>query len=129
MGAYGTNIGATPGTGKTIKTYTRTNAEDVQVVREDKATASTTDQWTIATTAATSRIAADTSRVGITMTNIGGGRVYIRHDATAPTALLYHTYLDGGDRYEVPADATELAVSMLGSAAGGTIVSQLRTAA
>jgi hypothetical protein len=129
MGTYATDVAITAGSGTSISTWTNTAGDHVQVVRENSATATTTNTWTIATTASTSQVAADTSRVGVWMVNLGAGRVYLRFDSTAPTATAHHWYLDVGDRYELPYWATELAVSMLGASVGGTLVSCLATAA
>jgi hypothetical protein len=131
MGSYGSfTQNDASAVSKNIKTYTETTGTpQVQVVRGHRASALTTDAWSIVTTAATPRLSADATRTGVTITNIGGSRVYIRWDSTAPTAALYHFYLDNGDRYEVPEDLVELAMSVLGAAAGGTLVSSVRTAA
>jgi hypothetical protein len=96
--------------------------------REQVATANTTNNWTISTTAATSQIAADSTRVSLTMVNIGTATVYLRFDSTAPTALIHHWRLDSNDRYEVPDKDVTFAVSMLGSAANGSLISKLGTA-
>lgn len=117
----------TAGVGTSIDSYQQASGDHQQVIRHAKATGKTEDSWTIATTAVTSRIAADASRVGIMMVNGGNGRVYLRFDATAPTALIYHMYLESGDRYEVPDYAVGLAVSVLGQFAGGTLNTTLFT--
>jgi len=85
------------------------------------ATAESDNQWTVSTTASTSQIAADATRVGMLITSLANGRVYLRWDATAPTAANCHTFIDPGERLLVPDYAVELAVSMTGSVSGGTI--------
>lgn len=129
MGSYSTDVAITAGSGTTVSTFTATAGDHVQVMRSHKATASTTDNWTISQTAATSRIAADINRVAVLILNLGAGRVYVRYDSTAPTALLHHTYVDVGDRLEVPEALTELPISYLGASVGGTLVTFLGTAA
>lgn len=97
-------------------------------VNEARATGSTTNTWTVATTASTSQVAADVSRVFMTINNTSSGRVYLRFDSSAPTSTAYHWFLEAGDRYEVPPWLTTQAVSMLGAVAAGTVVSLLATA-
>lgn len=118
----------TPGSGANIDTYQISGGDHQQIVREARATAITTNTWTVSTTASTSQIAADTSRVAVVMVSLASARVYLRFDSTAPTAAAHHWYLDPGDRYEVPPEMTTLAVSMLGASAGGSILSTLATA-
>jgi len=122
-------VAITAGAGTNIDTFAITGGDHQQVIRKAKATAETDDFWTISTTAATSRIAADASRVGVTMVNGGSGRVYLRFDATAPTTTVYHWFLEVGDRYEVPEYAVTLAISVLGQFAGGTLNTELFTSA
>lgn len=100
-----------------------TDAAGAQKAREIRGTTSTFTQWTIATTAAVSVVAADPNRLAVTLTvsATAAGRVYLRFDATAPTAAAYSWYLDPDERYEVPQAMTGLAISLLGSAAGGTV--------
>lgn len=118
----------TPGSGANIDTYQITGGDHQQVVREARATAVSTNTWTVSTTASTSQIAADPSRVAVLMVSNAPGRVYLRFDSTAPTATSFHLYLDNLERYEVPAEMCTLAISMLGSTASGTILSTLATA-
>lgn len=123
------NVAVTPGTGATVDTFQVSGGDHQQVVREARATAVTANTWTVTTTATTSQIPADASRVAVTMVSNANGRVYLRFDSTAPTASTHHWFLDPGDRYEVPAEMSTLAISMLGASAGGTVVSTLATAA
>lgn len=127
MGTYGVTP-ITPGTGADIKMFTDAASDIVQVVRKHKATAVTTNTWTVSTTASTSQIAADVNRVRVLMKNTSTGVVYLRFDSTAPTSAAHHTHLEPQDRYEVPEELTELAVSMLGASANGSVVSLLATA-
>jgi hypothetical protein len=124
------SVAITAGAGTNIDTYAVSGGDHQQVVREAKATAVTHDAWTIATTAVTSRIAADASRVRVIMHTVGAtGRVWLRFDATAPTSTVYHWYLDPDDRYEVPVQFATLAISVLGQTAAGTLITTLATAA
>lgn len=106
-----------------------TDAAGAQKAREIRGAATTFSQWTIATAAATSEVAADPNRLAVTLTvsATAAGRVYLRFDATAPTAAAYAWYLDPDERYEVPQAKAGLAISMLGAAAGGTVSIDLTT--
>jgi hypothetical protein len=123
------NVPITAGSGTTIDTFALAGGDHQQVVREARATAVTTNSWTVSTTASTSQIAADVNRVLIIMTNQSTVRVYLRFDSTAPTSSTYHWYLDPGDRWEIPSELCTLAISMLGAAtASGSMHSLLATA-
>jgi len=123
------NVPITAGSGTTIDTFALAGGDHQQVVREARATAVTTNSWTVATTASTSQIAADVNRVLVIMSNQSTVRVYLRFDSTAPTTSTYHWYLDSGDRWEVPSHLCTLAVSMLGETTGsGSVHSLLATA-
>jgi hypothetical protein len=125
------SVAITAGSGTNIDTYAITGGDHQQVVRPARATAAATiNTWTPSTTASTSQIAADASRVMVLITNASNVRVYFRFDATAPTSATHHWYLDAGDRWEVPMELSTLAVSMLGASTGtGTVNSLLATAA
>lgn len=123
------SIAITAGTGTNVDTFALAGGDHQQVVREARATAvGSLNSWTVSTTASTSQIAADVNRVMVLITSNANSRVWIRFDSTAPTSTAYHWYLDPGDRFEVPVQLSTLAVSMLGQAAGGTILSTLATA-
>lgn len=123
------NVPITAGSGTTIDTFALAGGDHQQVVREARATAVTTDSWTVSTTASTSEVAADVNRVLVLINNQSTVRVYLRFDSTAPTAATYHWYLDSGDRWEVPAELCTLAISYLGAASGtGSIHALLATA-
>ncbi|QES45251.1 hypothetical protein DEJ49_33470 [Streptomyces venezuelae] len=123
-------VAITAGSGTNIDTYAVSGGDHQQVVREARATAAASiNTWTPSTTASTSQIAADASRVMLLITNASNVRVYLRFDSTAPTSATHHWYLDAGDRWEVPMQLTTLAVSMLGASTGtGTVNSLLATA-
>jgi hypothetical protein len=124
------SVAITAGSGTNIDTFAIAGGDHQQIVREAKATAVTTNSWTVAITASTSQIAADPSRVRVLMVAVGTtGRVWLRFDSSAPTSAIYHVYLDPDDRYEVPIELSCLAVSMLGQTAAGTVQSLLATAA
>lgn len=122
-------VAITAGTGTNVDTVQLTGGDHQQIVREARATAVTLNTWTVSTTASTSQIAADVGRVAVLMVSAAAARVYLRFDSTAPTSSSYHWYLDPGDRWEVPAELSTLAVSMLGSTVSGTVLSMLGTAA
>lgn len=123
------SITVTPGSGATVSTALMADGKEQQIVRGTRATASTLDAWPVVTTAATSRLAADFNRVALTICNNGNGRVYLRHDSTAPTTATdgYDVALEPGDVYVVPYEMAPLAVSMLGAVAGGHVTSRLGT--
>lgn len=106
----------TAGSGTNIKTYSDGSSQHVQYVRRHTAATMTLDAWTVSTTAATSRAAADESRVTLAFTNTTSGAVFLRPDSTAPTATTYFLRMDAGDFYEVEDGLVELAWSVLGSA-------------
>jgi hypothetical protein len=123
-------VAITAGSGTSIDTFAVTGGDHQQVVREARATAAAAiNTWTPVTTASTSQIAADASRVAVLITNASNVRVYLRFDSTAPTAATHHWYLEAGDRWEVPVQLSALAISMLGASTGtGNVNSLLATA-
>lgn len=125
------SVPITAGSGTNIDTYAISGGDHQQIVREAKATATgNPNAWTPVTTASTSQVSADASRVAMLMVNGSNVRVYIRFDSTAPTTASFHWYLDAGDRWEVPLQFVTLAVSMLGQATGtGSFLTTLATAA
>lgn len=123
------SIAQTVGTGTTVpvKTFLDGDADHQQIVREARATAVTTNTWTVSTTASTDQIPADVNRVSLTIVSNASSRVYLRFDSTAPTSSSYHWYLEPGERLAVSPEDVQLPVSMLGAAAGGTVLSRLGT--
>lgn len=117
------NVAITAGTGTTIHTKDRGSGIHDQVVAESRTATQTDDFWTIDTTGAASRVAADPARVLVLMTNMGVGRVFLRYGSTIPAAngSDCHVFLDPGDRYEVPIQNSTLAISVRGASAGGTL--------
>lgn len=123
------NVPITAGSGTSITTVQRAGGEHDQVVREVRGTAEADDSWTVSTTATTSKVAADATRVGVLLVSNSPDRVWLRFDATAPTSSVYHWYLDPDDRWELPYWLSTLAISMLGRTTSGTILIHLTTAA
>lgn len=123
-------VAITAGTGTNIDTFVLASGDHQQVVREARATAvGSINTWDVTTVAVIAQIAADNNRVFVLMTNASTVRVYLRLDATAPTASVHHWYLDPGDRWEVPKELCQLQVSMVASTAGsGKMCSLLATA-
>lgn len=111
-------VAITAGTGTDIKTYLDAASDHVQYVRPHTATGLTLDSWTTSTTAATSRVAVDETRVSLTFTNSSTATIYLRPDATAPTSSVYYVSLVAGALYEVPREWCEVAWSVLASASG-----------
>lgn len=124
-----TTLAVTPGSGTTLKVYAQTSGGSIQYVRQLDATAVTHGSWTLSATATTSAIAADVTRVGVTMVNNGTLQVFMRFDATAPTTTVNHWYLDPGDRYEVPEAYHTVAISLISTGTGGALTYSLSTAA
>jgi hypothetical protein len=124
-----TTLAVTPGSGTTLKVYAQTTGGSIQYIRQLDGTAITHGSWTLSATATTSAIAADVTRVGLTMVNNGSLVVYLRFDATAPTTAVNHWYLSPGDRYEVPEAFHTHAISLISTGAGGALTYALSTAA
>lgn len=125
-----TNVPISAGAGTNIDTFQVASGDHQQIIREVRASAAgAINTWTPTTTGQASQIAADENRVGMLIVNASNVRVYLRFDSTIPTTATYHWYLDAGDRWEVPLSLCQLAVSMLGQAAGaGAVNSLLATA-
>lgn len=130
MGADNT-LAVNIGSGANLRTYDPTAGGRVQYVTELDASAvgAGPGTWTLATTAATSVIAADIQRVTILMVNWGAGRVCMNFSSTAPTLALADYYLDPGERFVVPSGLSKLAVSFIAQSASGTLSYTLGTAA
>lgn len=121
-----TNVPITAGAGTNIETFQLASGAHQQYVREVRASAAAAiNTWTPTATGQASQIAADENRVGLLIANGSSVRVYLRFDSTIPTTTTYHWYLDAGDRWEVPPALCQLAVSMLGQAAGANTVNSL----
>jgi hypothetical protein len=123
------DIAITAGSGTPVRAFQKVSGDYDQYVREAGATAKGTLSnipWLVTTTGLTTVIAADVTRVGLVLVSAATGTVYLRFDATVPTPLatppLYDWYLQPGDRYEVPMAFDSLAVSMIGTTAGGYIL-------
>lgn len=106
----------TAGTGTDVKTFLDAASDHVQYVRSHTCSAVTLDSWTTSTTAATSRVAADETRVALTFNNASTADVYVRPDSTAPTSSTYYVKIAAGALYEVPREWVELAWSVIASA-------------
>ena len=86
--------------------------------------------WTVTTAGTASAVAADITRVGVLLTSFASGRVYLRFDSTiATSSATAHSFIDPGERFLVPSHLVELAISMAGAVAGGTVSAHLGTAA
>lgn len=119
------SVSVTPGSGVAIDSHQIASGDQQQIIRQATAdTVSAAAGWTVSTTASTSQIAADESRVAMLIYNASTVRVYLRFDSTAPLAAgtNAHWYLDSGDRYEVPYGVCQLAISIVAATAGtGTV--------
>jgi len=121
------SVSVTPGSGANIDTFQIASGDQQQIVRQavaDAVSSAGSATWTVSTTASTSQIAADETRVAMLIYNTSTVRVYMRFDSTAPLAAgtNAHWYLDSGERYEVPYGICQLAVSVIAASAGtGTV--------
>ncbi len=117
----------TAGVGSPVTCFQRAGGDYDQVVREARATAmSAAVAWTATTAGSASVLAADVTRVGLLIISQATGIVYVRFDTSIPsptagTAPLYHWYLQPQDRYEVPVQFCQLAVSLVASTGGGFV--------
>jgi hypothetical protein len=122
------DVPITAGTGTNIRAFQKVSGDYDQYVREAGATAKGTLSnipWLVTTAGLPAVIAAET-RVGLVIVSAATGTVYLRFDTTIPTPSatppLYDWYLQPGDRYEVPLAFDAVAISMVGSTAGGYIL-------
>jgi hypothetical protein len=119
------DISITAGSGTGIRAFQKVSGDYDQYVRQAMGTARGTlanIPWTVTTAGLGSVIAADVTRVGLVLVSAANGVVWIRFDATIPTATTYDWLLNPGDRWEVPLAFAQLALSMAGAAAGGLIL-------
>jgi hypothetical protein len=130
------DVPITAGSGTNIRCFQKVSGDYDQYVRETGALAKGTLSnipWAVTTAGSASVIPADVTRVGLLIVSAATGTVYLRFDSTIPTPLatppLYDWYLQPGDRYEVPGAWDQLAVSMIGSAAGGYVLASSGTCA
>jgi hypothetical protein len=125
------SVAITAGAGTPIDTFQVAGGDQQQIVREARATAESESFWPASTTASTSQVAADASRLGVIVVNNTTGKVYLRFDATAPTSASngHHFFLEAGDRWEVPFYLSTLAISVIAAIASGHVVFHLATAA
>lgn len=100
-------------------------------IRDIRASAESESFWTASTTASTSQVAADATRVGVLIVNNSTGKVYFRFDSSAPTSATngHHFSLEAGERWEVPYWLSTLAISVIAAVASGHVVFHLATAA
>lgn len=125
-------IPITAGAGTLVRVFQRGANDYDQYFREARGTAKGSlpnIPWAVTTTGLASVIAADVTRVGLILTSLANGMVWIRFDTTIPTSTIYDWYLNPGDRWEVPVQFTQLAISMAGLSAGGTILGASATCA
>jgi hypothetical protein len=118
------DIPITAGTGTNIRSFQRASGDYDQYVRAAFGTAKGTLSnipWTVTTTGLSAVIAADVTRVGLVIVSGAGGIVWVRFDATIPTAAAYDWLLNPGDRWEVPHEFAQFAQSMAGASAGGSV--------
>jgi hypothetical protein len=121
------SVSVTPGAGVLIDSHQISSGDQQQIVRlatADAVSSASPATWAVLTTASTSQIAADESRVSMLIYNASTVRVYLRFDGTAPlvAGTNAHWYLDAGDRWEVPDGVCQLPISIIAATAGsGTV--------
>lgn len=118
------DIPITSGAGTNIRAFQRGSGDYDQYVRTVFGTAKGTLSnipWTVTTTGLSNVIAADVTRVGLVVSSLASGIVYIRFDASIPTSSSFDYLLNPGDRWEVPHEFAQLAQSWAGATAGGTM--------
>lgn len=126
------DINITAGAGTPVRSFQKVSGDYDQYVREARGTAKGTlgnIPWTVTTTGLSAVIAADVTRVGLIIVSAANGIVWVRFDATIPTVTAYDWLLNPNDRWEIPVQFAQLAVSMAGAAAGGTIFAAAATCA
>lgn len=126
------DIPITAGSGTNIRAFQKASGDYDQYVREARGTAKATLSnipWTVTTAGQASVIPADVTRVGLVVVSGANGLVWIRFDATIPTASAYDYYLNPGDRWEVPIQFCQFAQSWAGQAAGGSMFAASATCA
>jgi len=118
----------TAGVGTQVRCQQLAAGDYDQYVREARATGvAGAVQWAATTTGTASILAADSTRVSLLIQSYATGTVYLRFDTSVPTtgppnAPLPHWYLAPGDRWEVPVQLCQLAVSAVASSTGGYLV-------
>lgn len=121
MGAY-SSVAITPGSGALAKTFEDAGGTVSQVVREQRATTVPAPAtWTVTTAGASEVVAANDDRVYLELANGSSGRVYLRFDASTPTATVFHTWIEPNERREIQPQLSHRAVSMVGDTATGVV--------
>lgn len=126
------DIAITAGAGTPVRAFQKVSGDYDQYVREARGTAKGAlgnIPWTVTTAGLTAVIAADVTRVGLILASGANGVVWLRFDATVPTATAYDWLLNPGDRWEIPVAFTQLAISMAGLSAGGAVYGAAATCA
>ncbi len=126
------DIPVTAGSGTNIRAFQKASGDYDQYVREARGTAKGTlgnIPWTVTTAGTANVIGADVTRVGLIVVSAANGIVWVRFDGTIPTATVYDWLLNPGDRWEVPVQFAQLALSMAGVSAGGLILGAAATCA
>src|SRR6266571_431908 len=109
-----------------VDVFTDSNGFWQQYAREKPATAiAAPASWTISATGAGSVISADESRRALVLWNTSStATVYLRYDTTAPASTAvnnWHDQIPPQARLSVEKELLTLPVSMIGSAASGSI--------
>jgi hypothetical protein len=118
------NVAITAGSGTTIDTYQLAGGDHQQIVREARAVTGIATSWTPPVTGTASILTADETRVALLICNNCNQRVYVDFDGTIPSSAAFAWYLDTGDRWEVPKEMVQLAISALpnGTVSSGTVL-------
>jgi len=127
-----TDIAITAGSGTLIRAFGKVSGDNDQYVREARGTARGTLSnlpWTVTTAGLSNVIPADVTRVGLVLVNASGTVLWVRFDATIPTAATYDWLLNPSERWEVPLQFGQLAQSWAGQSAGGLVLGAAATCA
>lgn len=112
----------TMGTAGVVQTQVKGSSAHVQVVRDQPATGITRTAWSATAAGSASVLSANADRVTLLMVSRASVEVWIRFDGTIPTSTTHDWYLSPGDRWEVPARLTRLAMSLAAASDGGTVL-------
>lgn len=77
--------------------------------------------WTVTTAGVSNQVAADMMRVSVLITSNATGRVWMRFDATIPTATSYSAYIDPDQIMTIGPQWATRAISVAGESPGGTV--------
>lgn len=122
--ATDSSVAITAGAGTPIDVITLANGDHQQVVRHaaTNAAPAAPTSWTVTTAGLSNVVAADQTRVSVIITSNASARVWLRFDATIPTAALHSVYIDPDQIMTLGQEWATRAISAAGQTAGGTVL-------